>query len=59
MTLAGFVVVAVLIALLIGGFSHRDYHAHHEAVDADYYWGWSPLAVIVVVILMLWATGHL
>ncbi|MCC6596906.1 MAG: DUF3309 family protein [Rhodanobacteraceae bacterium] len=42
--------VILVIALLFGGFGHaRDWGPL----------GWSPLGVVVLVLLIFWLTGHL
>lgn len=49
MSLLTLLIVVLVIALLFGGFGH----ARMGAV------GWSPLGIIVVVLLVLWLTGGL
>lgn len=47
-------VIAALLAVLFGGYSYTGVRR------ADYgYWGWSPLGLIVLVAIVLWATGYL
>lgn len=49
MSLLTILVVVLLVALLFGGFGHGTYGAV----------GWSPAAIILVVVLVLLLTGHL
>lgn len=42
-------IILAVVALLGGGYSH----------SRQAYWGWSPLAVVLVVALVLLATGNL
>jgi hypothetical protein len=42
-------IVVAIVALIGGGYSH----------SRRAYWGWSPLALVLVVALVLFATGNL
>ena len=46
-----FIILTVLFVLALGGGGY----AHTRSA----YWGWSPAAIILVVVVVLYFTGHL
>ena len=43
------VILVLAVLLLVGGLGHQRWGA----------WGWSPLGLLLVLLLVLWLTGHL
>lgn len=50
MSLAMLIIVIAIVLLLVGGGLGQERFG---------YWGWSPLGVILLVLLILWLTGRL
>lgn len=53
MSLLTILLIFLVFAILVGGYGH----AYHR--DTYGYWGWSPLGLIVVALLVLWIAGRL
>lgn len=48
-------IVLIVIALLFGGWG--SFYSGPTYRSSYGYWGWSPLIILVVVLLILWALG--
>lgn len=46
--------VIVVLAVLFGGWS-----LHPAQRDSYGYWGWSPLGLVLIILLILWLMGGL